>query len=101
MCGVYLHRARLILLILFVPAYFLLSNCSSILVAIGQDKQVADYAHAYVIAYLPGFFFEGLFDAQRKFLNSIGRSSVFLIVLAIGTFVHIIACFVFVNVYQF
>jgi hypothetical protein len=43
-------------------------------VAIGQNPQVANYAQHYIIAYMPGLFLNGMFDGQRRFLNSLGRS---------------------------
>jgi MATE family multidrug resistance protein len=38
LCGVYLHRARVIICIIYVPILFLLLNCKPFLLAVGQDK---------------------------------------------------------------
>ena len=74
LCGVYLNRGRFVLLCSFIPVAVILSNAQYILVAIGQNPQVANYAQHYIIAYMPGLFLNGMFDGQRRFLNSVGRS---------------------------
>lgn len=47
----------------FVPIAVMLTQVSSILYVIGQDKQVAKFAQAYTLAFLPGLYLGGLFDA--------------------------------------
>jgi Na+-driven multidrug efflux pump len=58
---------------------------------------VANYAQHYIIAYMPGLFLNGLFDGQRRFLNSLGRSDDPLLFQFIGVFMHVGWCYLFVT----
>uniref|UniRef100_A0A8C8C0L9 Multidrug and toxin extrusion protein n=1 Tax=Oncorhynchus tshawytscha TaxID=74940 RepID=A0A8C8C0L9_ONCTS len=51
--GVILQRSVLILLLFCLPCWAMLLNTQSILLALGQEPEVARYAQLYVIAYLP------------------------------------------------
>ena len=44
LCGVYLNRGRFLMTILFIPISAILFNTKSILVAIGQDEEVAGFS---------------------------------------------------------
>ena len=44
LCGVYLNRARVITLLLAIPVTAILLNAKTILVAIKQDPDVAEYS---------------------------------------------------------
>ena len=63
LCGVYLRRGRLIMTLFFIPIAVILSQVNLILQLIGQDKMVAMYAQQYTLAFLPGMYLCGLFDA--------------------------------------
>uniref|UniRef100_A0A674ESP5 Multidrug and toxin extrusion protein n=1 Tax=Salmo trutta TaxID=8032 RepID=A0A674ESP5_SALTR len=51
--GVILQRSVLILLLFCLPCWAMLLNTQSILLALGQEPEVARIAQLYVIAYLP------------------------------------------------
>jgi Na+-driven multidrug efflux pump len=53
-CGVYLNRARLVLIFLFVISTIILLNIEWILNAFGQDKDVSSFAYEYILVCLPG-----------------------------------------------
>lgn len=97
LCGTYLNRGRFILLCSFVPVAIILSNAQIILVTIGQNAQVANYAQHYIKAYMPGLFLNGLFDGQRRFLNSLGRSDDPLLFQVVGIVLHVLWCYLFVT----
>ena len=60
----------------------------SILLALGQDKEAAKYCQEYMWAFLPGLVLLGYADMHRRFLNSIGRNTIPLIALVVGTCMH-------------
>ena len=59
LCGVYLNRGRFIICAVFVPLIFLLAYSKPILLKLGQDEQVAEYAQMYITPMIPGMFFFG------------------------------------------
>lgn len=95
LCGVYLHRARVVMCMLFVPILTLLLNCKPLLLALGQDATVTGFCYQYILAYLPGLFMAGLADIQRKFLNNFGKNKVSLYSGAIGAVIHVGNCWLF------
>jgi len=76
LCGVYLNRARFVLCLVYIPIIFILLNTERCLVAIGQDPTISKYAEQYVVAYIPGLMIAGFNDAQRRFLNMMGKSDI-------------------------
>ena len=69
LCGVYLNRARVINTVIFVPLLIILLFTKPILMALGQDEEVIEYAKQYVLVNLPGVYFLGMFDLTKRFLN--------------------------------
>ena len=82
--------------LLFVPIIAILVNTESILVALGQDAQVAKYAQTYVLTYLPGLYINGLSDCQRRLLNNFGMNRISFICGIAGMLFHTVWCYVFV-----
>jgi len=76
LCGQYLNRCRVLITMIYLPILAVMFNSRGILVFFKQDPQVASFAQRYIIAYLPGLFFRAMFDAQRRFLNALGKSEV-------------------------
>ena len=62
LCGIFLNRSRVVLIGFMAPMMFVLSYSSQILVALGQDKDSAAYAQAYVYAFMPGLVLAALND---------------------------------------
>ena len=60
LCGVYLNRGRFIMTVMFIPMSILIFNVEPILIALDQDALAAKYAQQYLIAYLPGLYFQCL-----------------------------------------
>lgn len=49
-------------------------HAETLLVFVGQHKEVAKYSQQYIIAFLPGLFFQGIGDCQMKLLNNLGKT---------------------------
>ena len=96
MCGVYLNRARLINTIIFVPLVIILCLVSPLLGALGKSPELIEYSQTYISVNLPGVFFLGLFDLERRFLNCAKSSWAPMIVQAFVTFLHLYWCQIFV-----
>ena len=69
LCGVYLNRARVINTIIFLPLMLILLFTKPILRALGQQEEVIDHAHTYVVSNLLSVYFLGMFDLTKRFLN--------------------------------
>lgn len=92
---VYLRRGQVILVVLMIPVCLIMLFSENILIAIGQDKEVAHYAHIYNLFYLPAVLCYGLLDAVRRFLSSLKR-------VQVGTMIQITGCFLqFLNIWFF
>jgi Na+-driven multidrug efflux pump len=58
MCGVYLNRGRFLTTCFFIPVMFVLLNTDHILIAMGQDIEVAGYAQEYITTLFPGIYLQ-------------------------------------------
>ena len=94
--GVYLNQGRFIMTCVFIPIAGVLMNTKTLLVAAGQDPEVAGYAQAYVLTYLPGLYFQCLDDLQRKFLNNFKKNKFAFICTCFGALFHGLWCYIFV-----
>ena len=101
MCGVYLNRGRILMTFLMVPLIIIFSCSELILVAIKQDPEIALYARQYCTILLPGLWAMLQFDAVRKFLTAQMKNTVPLVVQLITMLLHILWCWLFMNVFGF
>ena len=60
--------------LVYLPLALLLSFSYDILIAIGQNHDVAMYAHEYIVPMIPAMYFLGLFDLERRFLTCLQYS---------------------------
>jgi MATE family multidrug resistance protein len=95
LCGLYLNKGRFIMTLLFIPIVSILVNTEALLVGLGQNKEVAQYAQQYVMVYLPGLYISGLADCQRRFLNNFGLNVFSFLSGFIGMCLHLIWLYVF------
>ena len=63
LCITYLKRARMIITVYFIIIMLMMTQTDKILVAIGQDPEVAKHAHRYNMAFMPTLYIMGLIDA--------------------------------------
>ena len=68
LCGIYLNRGRAIMTVIYIPLIIILSFSKQILVYIGQDQTVAEYAQSYITPMILGMYFYAHFDLTRRFL---------------------------------
>ncbi|XP_074650662.1 multidrug and toxin extrusion protein 1-like isoform X2 [Tubulanus polymorphus] len=66
--GVYLQRGIMVMLLFLIPCYMLHLNITPLLVLIGQDRIVSIVAGDYILYFMPGLFFNYIYQAQCKFL---------------------------------
>ena len=85
----------------FLPIFVICLNSKHLLVMIGMDSEVAQYAHTYNLSFLPALYFYGLIDAQRRFLTSIGHPTFTVIAQTIGAIMHIFWSWLFVVYYKY
>ncbi|KAK9710509.1 ethionine resistance protein [Basidiobolus ranarum] len=72
MLGIYLQRAITLQLISFVPIIWIWSYAEQILVAIGQNPEIAHMAGQFIIWSIPGVMSIILAECVKKFLNAQG-----------------------------
>jgi Na+-driven multidrug efflux pump len=59
-----------------VPIIIIFALSDKILVAMGQDPEVARIAKSYVCMMIPGVWAMGQFDSSKKFLSSQMRNQI-------------------------
>lgn len=95
-----MNRARLIIICLFVPVFVILHFTEKILLAIGQNPEVAKNSQIYVLVWFPGLLMAGLNDSQRSFLQMTGNAKYVTPCQLTGVSIHILLCYQFVYVHD-
>jgi MATE family multidrug resistance protein len=75
-CGIYLNRAKLVVLFLFLPITIFIFYSEKILISVGQDEIATKYAYQYNMATFLGLFLTSLQDCEKRYLNSMSRTKV-------------------------
>lgn len=96
--GVYLNRARVILLGLFAISFLLLLQTEKFLIFIGQNKEVSVLSQKYVVAYFPALVLLGLIYLEIMFLNLMEYTKPQLICQLICQIFHLGFCYYLVIV---
>ncbi|GAB2289772.1 Protein DETOXIFICATION 16 [Dionaea muscipula] len=96
MVGVHMQRAMFILVIVSIPLAAIWANTRPLLVALGQDHQIAEEAGRYAKFMIPSLFAYGFLHSLIKFLQT--QSIVFPMMLSTGitTLLHILVCWILV-----
>lgn len=96
MLGVHMQRAMAILLLVSVPLAVIWANTGPILVAVGQDPDIAREAGIYARFMIPSLFAYGLLQCLIKFLQT--QNIVFPMMISSGivTLLHILVCWALV-----
>ena len=92
LCGAYLNRGRVINTAIFIPLALILCFSKPMLIFMGQDPLVAQYAQTYILVNLPGVYFMGQFDLAKRFLNCLRITWVPMVAQVGSTFLHLAAC---------
>lgn len=99
-CGEYLNQARLVALIAFVILAIGLNYSEAFFLLLNQDPRVATQSALYLKYRIPSLFFIAYFDIQKKLLICFEKEKLATVFQLIGTLVHIILNYLFVNVWQ-
>ena len=77
LCGIYFNRGAFILTIVFTLLALIPSLwAEQILIQLGQDKEVSHLAQGYILYFMPGLYFLGMFDLLRRFLGAMRITTV-------------------------
>ncbi|CEM07622.1 unnamed protein product [Vitrella brassicaformis CCMP3155] len=94
--GLYLHRARLIISLAFIPLAILLSYSRDLLLWMGQDHHIATIAGAIVNWNTVAYFANGQAEATRRFLQAQGHTKPGLWVALLTLPVHVLMVYLMV-----
>ena len=92
MCGIYLNRGRIAVLIYLTPASIVLLFASSILQLFGIPENIADVAGIYLRYNLPGIILMAYFETLRRFLFAIKKAHIPMICQIVATALHFVWC---------
>lgn len=92
MVGVHMQRAMFILLIVSVPLSFIWTNTRSLLLALGQDPDIATEAGLYAKFMIPSLSAYGLLHCLIKFLQTQNIVFPMMVSTGITTMLHILVC---------
>ncbi|XP_011039092.1 PREDICTED: MATE efflux family protein 5 isoform X1 [Populus euphratica] len=96
MLSIHMQRAMVVLLLVSIPLAIVWANTRPILIACGQQKDIAEEAGLYARFMIPSLFAYGLLQCLVKFLQT--QNIVFPMMLCAGitTLLHILVCWVLV-----
>ncbi|XP_021727339.1 protein DETOXIFICATION 16-like isoform X2 [Chenopodium quinoa] len=96
MLGIHLQRAVIILVVASIPLALIWANSKSLLIAVGQDHQIATEAGHYALFLIPGLFAYGILYSILRFLQT--QNIVFPMMLSTGiaTLLHLPICWILV-----
>ncbi|KAI3881360.1 hypothetical protein MKW92_000494 [Papaver armeniacum] len=96
MLGIHMQRAVLVLSLVCVPIAFIWANTSDILLAFGQQPDIAAEAGIYTRFLIPSLFAVAVLQCQFRFLQT--QNIVFPVMLIFGatTLPHILVCWILV-----
>ena len=101
LCGVYLNRGRLILTLFFIPlAVVPMAFGENILLALGQDPEVAKLTQIQLYYQMPAMFFYGHYDLYKRWLACMRITFVPMVAMFVGTFLHIPLCFLLMDYFD-
>lgn len=96
MLGIHLQRAMIILTIVSIPLALIWANSRSILIACGQNHQIAAEAGHYAQFLIPGLFAYGLLYSLLRFLQTQNIVFPMMISAGISTLLHLPVCWILV-----
>lgn len=96
MLGIHMQRAMFVLLLVSIPLAVIWANTEPILVALGQNSDIAAEAGKYAQFMIPSVFAYGLLQCLVRFLQT--QNIVFPMVVSSGltTLLHILVCWTLV-----
>ena len=95
-CGMQLNRGFLIVSLVFLPLTIFMFFIDSVLIGLGQDPEISVIASKFIFCSLPGTYLYVLFDARKRFLQSIEYSFVSTYTIAFTSMLHFFWCYLFI-----
>ncbi|KAI4347230.1 hypothetical protein L6164_008059 [Bauhinia variegata] len=92
MLGTHMQRAMLVLLIVSIPLAVIWANTRSILMACGQDPDIATEAGNYACFLIPCIFAYALLQCLNRFLQSQNIVFPMMFISGFTTLLHILIC---------
>ncbi|CAN1265824.1 Protein DETOXIFICATION 16 [Linum perenne] len=94
--SIHTQRAMLVLLVISIPLSVIWANTANILIAVGQQQDIAEGAGTYATFMIPSIFAYAILQCQVKFLQT--QSIVFPMVLcsAVAALLHLLLCWLLV-----
>ncbi|CAN0891431.1 Protein DETOXIFICATION 16 [Linum grandiflorum] len=94
--SIHMQRAMLVLLVISIPLSVVWANTARILIAVGQQQDIAEGAGTYATFMIPSIFAYAILQCQVKFLQT--QSIVFPMVLcsAVAALLHLMLCWLLV-----
>ena len=92
----YLHRGYLISAAVLVPLTFFAFQTEEIMQMIGMNAEASRYAEEYLVAYLPGLYFQVFLRCQVKLLNNLGHMMAPMLSQIVVIVLHPIWCYLLV-----
>ncbi|CAK7349646.1 unnamed protein product [Dovyalis caffra] len=96
MLGIHMQRAMFVLLLVSIPLAVIWANTKPILIACGQQKDIAEEAGMYARFMIPSLFAYGLLQCLVKFLQTQNIVFPMMVCSGIVTLLHIVVCWVLV-----
>lgn len=90
LCGVYLNRGLIVLSATFVPLCVLLTFSYPVFRLIGLEHAAATLGQTYINYCVPGSYFAGLADINRRFLQVMGYQTGPMIIQIFVSVLHIL-----------
>ncbi|XP_043695206.1 protein DETOXIFICATION 16-like isoform X2 [Telopea speciosissima] len=96
MLGIHMQRAMFVLILVSIPLAFIWANTGPILLAVGQDPDIAAEAGVYARFMIPSLFAYGLLQCHVRFLQT--QNIVFPMMISSGVTVllHFFFCWILV-----
>lgn len=94
--GIHMQRAMFVLFLVSIPLAVIWGNTRYILIALGQEDDIATEAGRYACFMIPSLFAYGLLQCLVKFLQT--QNIVFPMMLSSGitTLLHVLICWILV-----
>ncbi|KAI4350977.1 hypothetical protein L6164_005377 [Bauhinia variegata] len=96
MLGMHMQRAMIVLLIVSIPLAVIWANTRSILMAFGQDPDIATEAGEYAFYLIPCIFGYALLQCLNRFLQTQNIVSPMMFSSGFTTLLHILICWIMV-----
>ena len=97
MCGNYLNRARVLIILVCVPISLVMISSGSLFKLAGLQNEASLNAVTYIVSTLPQLIFVALFDLNKHFLNCFSKGSIVMTIQLLALAIHYAVTYAFVD----